>query len=177
MGMHDEGNRRALDQLYSATYEELRRLASSVRRGSPGISLSPTTLVNEAWSKLAASPGFVSTSRLHFKRIAARAMRQVLVEAARRKSADKRGGREAVFVTLDEAVAAAESTPGEFLALDAALEELARLEPRQARMVELRFFGGLDVVETAEILQVSEATVVRDWRLVKAWLASTLGAK
>jgi hypothetical protein len=118
--MHDEGNRRALDQLYSATYEELRRLASSVRRGSPGISLSPTTLVNEAWSKLAASPGFVSTSRLHFKRIAARAMRQVLVEAARRKSADKRGGREAVFVTLDEAVAAAESTPGEFLALDAA---------------------------------------------------------
>jgi RNA polymerase sigma factor (TIGR02999 family) len=167
-------DRRVLDQLYSATYEELRRLAWSVRRGVQGVSLSPTTLVNEAWVKLAASPAFVSTSRLHFKRIAARAMRQVLVEAARRKYAGKRGGRDAVFVTLDESLAAAASTPADVLALDAALDELARLEPRQARMVELRFFAGLEVAETAEVMQVSEATVVRDWRVVKAWLATTV---
>jgi RNA polymerase sigma factor (TIGR02999 family) len=172
--------RRALDLLYSTTYEELRRLASRVRRGSPGLSLSATTLVNEAWAKLAGSPGVASTSRLHFKRIAARAMRQVLVEAARRKHAHKRGGRDVAFVTLDESIHGSEvpgsSSADEVLALDAALEELARLQPRQACMVEVRFFGGLDVVETAELLQVSEATVLRDWRAVKAWLANTLRA-
>lgn len=170
--------RRALDLLYSTTYEELRRLASRVRRGSRGLSLSATTLVNEAWAKLAGSPGVASTSRLHFKRIAARAMRQVLVDAARRKRAHKRGGRDVAFVTLDESIHGSEvpgsSTADEVLALDAALEELARLQPRHACMVEYRFFGGLDVVETAELLQVSEATVLRDWRAVKAWLASTL---
>jgi RNA polymerase sigma-70 factor, ECF subfamily len=84
--------RRALDRLFSLTYEELRRLASSVRRSDPGATLSPTTMVNEAWVKLAKSPQFASTSPLHFKRIAARAMRQVLVEAARRRNASKRGG-------------------------------------------------------------------------------------
>lgn len=166
--------RRSLDELYSATYEELRRLAASIRRGSPGLTLSPTTLVNEAWAKLAASPGVASTSPLHFKRIAARAMRQVLVEAARRRYADKRGGRAIAFVTLDEEVAGAASTPNEILALDAALDELSRLQPRQAHMVECRFFGGMDIAETARLLEVSEATIQRDWRAVRAWLARTL---
>ncbi|HYU15047.1 MAG TPA: ECF-type sigma factor [Candidatus Acidoferrum sp.] len=166
--------RRSLDDLYSAAYEQLRRLAASVRRGSPALTLSPTTLVNEAWAKLAASPGVASTSLPHFKRIAARAMRQVLVEAARRKYAGKRGGRQALFVTLDESVAQAGTTPSEIVALDAALEELARLQPRQAQMVEYRFFGGLDITETAELLHVSEATIQRDWRAVKAWLARAL---
>jgi len=165
--------RRALDELYSATYEELRRLAASVRRGSPGLTISPTTLVNEAWAKLAATPAVAATSPLHFKRIAARAMRQVLVEAARRKYARKRGGRAVAFVTLDES-APAGSTPGDILALDDALEELARIEPRQAHIVECRFFGGLDVAETARLLDISEATVLRDWRVVKAWLARAL---
>jgi len=164
-------DRRSLDRLYTATYEELRRLAASVRRGSSLVTLSPTTLVNEAWVKLAASPGIGATSRLHFKRIAARAMRQVLVEAARRKTARKRGGGTMVLVTLDESFGEVASTPATILALDVALEELSRLEPRQAQMVECRFFAGLDVAETAELLQVSEATIHRDWRAAKAWLA------
>jgi RNA polymerase sigma factor (TIGR02999 family) len=166
--------RRALDRLYTATYEELRRLAASVRRGSSLVTLSPTTLVNEAWMKLARSPGVASTSRLHFKRIAARAMRQVLVEAARRKTARKRGGGTMVLITLDDSVAEAPSRPEEVLALDAALEDLSKLEPRQAEMVECRFFAGLDVAETAQVLQVSEATIHRDWRAAKAWLGSAI---
>jgi DNA-directed RNA polymerase specialized sigma24 family protein len=97
-------DRQALDQLFSVTYEELRRLASSVRRSDWNASLSPTTLVNEAWMKLAGSPAFRSTSPLHFKRIAARAMRQVLVEAARRRHAAKRGGEDGRFVTFDESI-------------------------------------------------------------------------
>lgn len=169
-----DADRRSLDELYSAAYEELRRLAAVVLRGSPSLTLSPTTLVNEAWAKLAASPALGATSPLHFKRIVARAMRQVLVDAARRRFADKRGGRGVAFVTFDESVADASSSAREILALDAALDELARLQPRQAHMVECRFFGGLDVAETARLLQVSEATVLRDWRAVKAWLALVL---
>ncbi len=167
--------RRSLDQLFSVTYEELRRLASSVRRSDPGATLSPTTMVNEAWVKLAKSPQFASTSRLHFKRIAARAMRQVLVEAARRRNASKRGGGEDVTViTFDESQGHAASCGQELLALDTALEELARIQPRQAMMVESRFFGGLDITETAALLEVSEATILRDWRAAKAWLAHEL---
>lgn len=167
--------RRSLDQLFSVTYEELRRLASSVKRSDPGATLSPTTMVNEAWVKLAKSPGFASTSRLHFKRIAARAMRQVLVEAARRRNASKRGGGEGVTVIkFDESQQQTASCGQDLLALDTALEELARIQPRQAMMVESRFFGGLDITETAALLEVSEATILRDWRAAKAWLAHEL---
>jgi len=167
--------RRALDQLFSVTYEELRRLASSVKRSDPSATLSPTTMVNEAWVKLAKSPQFATTSRLHFKRIAARAMRQVLVEAARRRNASKRGGGEGVAViTFDESQGHAAASGQDLLALDTALEELARIQPRQAMMVESRFFGGLDVTETAALLEVSEATILRDWRAAKAWLAHEL---
>ncbi len=162
-----------LDHLFSATYEELRRLASTVRRNDPNVTLNPTALVNEAWLKLVRSPQFESTSRLHFKRIAARAMRQVLVEAARRKHANKRGG-EALVVTFDESADCQASCEDEVLALDAALDELARMNPRQAQMVEARFFGGLDVAETAALLEISEATVMRDWRAAKAWLSREL---
>ena len=170
------GDRAALDRLFSATYEELRRLAASVRRDDPAATLNPTALVNEAWLKLAATPGIAGTSRLHFKRIAARAMRQVLIEASRRRQAGKRGGPNAVLVTFDESGrgAADAATSDQLLALDAALEMLARLEPRQALMVETRFFGGFDVAETAELLGVSEATVMRDWRAARAWLAREL---
>jgi RNA polymerase sigma factor (TIGR02999 family) len=169
------GDRQALDDLFSAAYEELRRLASSVRRGDPGATLSPTALVNEAWLKLAGSPELALTSRLHFKRIAARAMRQVLIEAARRRNADKRGGGSQPLVTFDEAVQQSAATAGDLLALDGALADLARVNPRQALMVENRFFGGLDIPETAELLGVSEATVLRDWRAAKAWLAQEIG--
>jgi RNA polymerase sigma factor (TIGR02999 family) len=164
--------RRELDDLFSTAYEELRRLASTVRRSYPTTALSPTTLVNQAWIKLAASPRFQAMSPLHFKRIAARAMRQVLVEAARTKQADKRGG-DVAFLALDESIAGDE-TARDILALDSALADLSRLQPRQADMVEYRFFGGLDVAETAELLGVSEATVLRDWRAAKAWLAKEL---
>jgi RNA polymerase sigma factor (TIGR02999 family) len=160
--------------MFSITYEELRRLAASVRRDDPSATLNPTALVHEAWLKLANSPAFVAVSRLHFKRIAARAMRQVLIEAARRRSSGKRGGGQAVVVGLEKAMEQPVSTAGEVMRLDAALDELEKLNPRQAAMVESRFFGGLDVSETAELLGVSEATVLRDWRVVKAWLAHQL---
>jgi RNA polymerase sigma factor (TIGR02999 family) len=166
-------DRASLDALFSLAYEELRRLASSVKRGDPSATLSPTALVNEAWIKLAESPSFASTSRIHFKRIAARAMRQVLIEAARRRNADKRGGG-AALVTFDDALHDSSADAGELIALDGALDELARIHPRQAQMVECRFFGGLDIPETAELLGVSEATVLRDWRAAKAWLATEL---
>lgn len=168
------GDRQELDHLFSLTYEELRRLASSVRRGDPSATLSPTALVNEAWLKLADSPQVASTSQLHFKRIAARAMRQLLVEAARRRNADKRNGGVEVTVTFDESVQAGPSGSRELLALNSALDELARMNPRQAVMVESRFFGGLDIPETASLLKISEATVQRDWRAARAWLAHEL---
>ena len=169
-------DRRALDELFSATYEELRRLAASVRRHEASATLSPTALVHEAWIKLSGNPAVAETSPLHFKRIAARAMRQVLVEAARRRHARKRGGPDAVFVTFDESTGAEAAWAEDLLGLDAALESLARLNPRQAQMVESRFFGGLDVAETAELLGVSEATVLRDWRAARAWLSRQLRA-
>jgi RNA polymerase sigma factor (TIGR02999 family) len=168
------GDRRALDHLFSVAYEELRRLASSVLRDDPNASITPTALVNEAWLKLARSPAIAATSHLHFKRIAARAMRQILIEAARRRHAEKRGGGEIALVTFDEGLEAAASSGRELLALDGALEALARLNPRQATMVETRFFGGLSVAEIAELLQVSEATILRDWRAARAWLAREL---
>jgi len=168
-------DRHAIDQLFSVTYEELRRLASSVKRGDPSATLTPTALVNEAWMKLANSPGLAATSHLHFKRIAARAMRQLLVEAARRRNADKRGGSDAVqLVTFDESLAPTSSCGKELIALDLALQELARLQPRQALIVETRFFGGCDISETAALIGVSEATILRDWRCAKAWLAQAL---
>jgi RNA polymerase sigma factor (TIGR02999 family) len=167
--------RQALDNLFSLTYEELRRLAYSVRRGDPSATLSPTALVNEAWLKLANSPGVASAPRLHFKRIAARAMRQLLVEAARRRHSQKRGGADDISViTFDESIMQTANCGKELLALESALQELARVQPRQAMMVECRFFGGLDIAETAALLEVSEATILRDWRAAKAWLAHTL---
>jgi RNA polymerase sigma factor (TIGR02999 family) len=144
-----------------------------VRKGEAGVTLNPTALVNEAYLKLAASLRLVPESRLHFKRIAARAMRQVLVEAARKRTAQKRGGALAL-VTLDEALNATVECSDDLVALDGALDDLAKMEPRQARIVEYRFFGGMDLAETAELLEVSESTIVRDWRAARAWLGREL---
>jgi len=169
------GERQALDQLFSLAYEELRRLASSVKRGDPSNTLSPTALVNEAWLKLAKSPGVAAASQLHFKRIAARAMRQLLVEAARRRNSHKRGGDgEVIFVTFDESLDGPAPPQENLLALDTALTELARRAPRQAQIVESRFFGGLEISEISTLIGVSEATVLRDWRAAKAWLGQAL---
>ena len=167
--------RRALDHLFSLTYEELRRLANTVKRGDPSLTLSPTALVNEAWLKLARTPGIAEMSQLHFKRVAARAMRQLLVEAARRRHARKRGGEgEATFVVFEESLDRGATTDKDILALNVALDELSRLEPRQAMIVESRFFGGAEIVEIADQLGISEATVFREWRAAKAWLAREL---
>jgi RNA polymerase sigma factor (TIGR02999 family) len=171
------GTRRALDELFAATYEELRRLARSLKRDDRSATLTPTALVNEAWLKLAGSPHLGSVPRLHFKRIAARAMRQVLIEAARRRHASKRGGRDAPAVTYDESLDLAIDSGGGLLALDAALDDLYRLNPRQAQIVEARFFGGFTVAEMSELLAVSEATILRDWRIAKAWLSRELRSR
>jgi RNA polymerase sigma factor (TIGR02999 family) len=164
---------RALDELFSITYEELRRLASAVRRGDPSATLSPTALVNEAWLKLRESPSVARTSPAHFRRIAARAMRQVLIEAARRRRAEKRGGG-APMVSFEESLHHAGTGADDLLALDHALDDLARIEPRQASLVECRFFGGFEIAEVAALLDVSESTALRDWRAARAWLAAEL---
>jgi RNA polymerase sigma factor (TIGR02999 family) len=166
--------RQALDDLFSLTYEELRRLASTVKRGDRSNTLNPTALVNEAWVKLASSPGVAATSPLHFKRVAARAMRQLLVEAARRRGAGKRGGGGSPVVTFDESLHGALTSNQALLALNAALDELTELEPRQAMIVESRFFGGFEMGEIAKLLGISEATTLRDWRVAKAWLGHKL---
>ncbi|MHB1328070.1 MAG: ECF-type sigma factor [Gemmatimonadales bacterium] len=166
-------DKQAFDDLFSLAYEELRRLASSVHRDDPHASMNPTALVHEAWLKMARSPGLATMSQLHFKRIAARAMRQILVDAARRRNAHKRGAGVAV-ITYDDAIGGTLASADELIGLDAALDELARLNPRQASMVESRFFGGLETREIAEDLGISEATVLRDWRAAKAWLGRQL---
>ena len=185
-GGADSGSehRNALDDLFSLVYEELRRLASFVRRNELGVTLNSTALVHEAWLKLKDSPGLAATSLPHFKAIAAKAMRQVMVDEARRKNARKRGGAgEAVVVPFDDGLRFEPVLDGiascneEFIALDDALEELAGLNPRQAQMVENRFFGGMNVVETAALLGVSESAVERDWRAAKAWLACRIRAR
>ncbi len=162
-----------LDELFGATYDELRRLATHVLRRDGAATLNPTALVNEAYLKLAGSLRITPESNLHFKRIAARAMRQVLVEAARRRQAVKRGGQLA-FVTLDGDAVALASRADDLIVLDEALERLRRLNARQAELVECRFFGGLEVAEVATVLQISESTVLRDWRAARAWLAREL---
>jgi RNA polymerase sigma factor (TIGR02999 family) len=165
-------DRQKLDDLFAMTYDELRRLASAVKSRDPGATLNPTALVNEAWLKLAGSPGFTPTSQLHFKRTAARAMRQVLLDAARRRRTQKRGA--GLLVTLDGLPEQNLAVGDELIALDCVLEDLARMNPRQAMMVEYRFFGGLEIPEIADLLEISETTVLRDWRAARAWLASEL---
>jgi RNA polymerase sigma factor (TIGR02999 family) len=164
-----------LDDIFSLVYEELRRLASFARRTQGNPTISSTALVHEAWLKLRDSPELASKSLPHFKSIAAKAIRQVLVDEARRRSARKRGGGgEISFVTLDEAAEQMCSCDQELLALNATLEELAQLSPRQAQVVERRFFAGLSVAETADSLGVSESAIERDWRTARAWLASRI---
>lgn len=160
-----------LDALFSATYEELRRLAVLLRRRHSSATLNPTALVHEAWLKLSASNGVSSASPLHFKRIAARAMRQVLIDDIRRRRTAKRAGSNDVLVRMDLSSEPMIVADHELLALDSSLDKLAQMSPRQATVVESRFFGGFEMAEIAELLGISEATVLRDWRAAKAWLA------
>lgn len=164
--------RAEFDELFSLCYEELRRLAGGVLRSDRAARITPTTLVNETWLKLARSPGVADTSPLHFRRIAGRAMRQVLVDAARRRQAQVHGGG-LLEVVFDESLGITSQTNDgrDILAIDAALDVLKTISPRQALLVEGRFFGGLNFAESASALGVSEATVMREWRAARAWLA------
>jgi RNA polymerase sigma-70 factor, ECF subfamily len=170
-------DRENLDVVFSLAYEELKYLAAAVRRSHPSAPLSPTTMVNEVWLKLARTPAVANTSPLHFRRIAARAMRQVLVSEARRRNALKRENSSTVLTGFVDDVTDRRLLDGQLLALDEALDELAKLNLRQAQMVESRFFGGLEMREIAELLDVSEATLLRDWRAARAWLATHLGGE
>jgi RNA polymerase sigma factor (TIGR02999 family) len=169
------GEALALEQLVPLVYAELRRLAAGyVRRERPGQSLQATALVHEAYLRLLKDEHLSVKNRAHFMGIAARSMRQILVEHARARDAGKRGG-DRRRVTLDEALAAGAPRDVDVLALDQALARLASLDAQQARVVELRFFGGLTNEETAEAIGISTATVKRDWTVARAWLFRELG--
>jgi RNA polymerase sigma factor (TIGR02999 family) len=167
------GDPQAFDRAFARVYDELYRLARRVRGGRASDTLGATALVHEAYLKLAPAAQPAWEGRRHFLRVAARAMRQVLVGVARDRVAAKRGGGD-LAVTLDEGAHAAPVRAGELLALDEALTRLAALDERQARVVELRYFAGLTSEETAEVLDVSVPTVQRDWRAARAWLAVEL---
>lgn len=169
-----EGDAHALDELFDIVYGELKRRAHYQRAGAAP-TLGTTALVHEVYLKLSGS-GRDWNDRTHFMRVAARAMRQILIDRARRRVAEKRGGGVRA-VTLEEMAVAAESPDGAadvLMALDEALVRLARQSERLAQVVELRFFGGLSVEETAEALGVSPRTVKRDWRLARAFLQDAM---
>jgi RNA polymerase sigma-70 factor (ECF subfamily) len=169
-----EPDRQSLDSLLPVVYQELRRLAASyLRRERPGQTLQPTALVHEAYLRLMKDRPERWQNRAHFCAIAAHSMRQILIERARARNAIKRGGH-APRVTLDEGLVGADAPSFDLLALDEALERLAAIDPEQARLVELRFFGGLTVEETAEAMSISPATVKRHWTMARAWLAREL---
>jgi RNA polymerase sigma factor (TIGR02999 family) len=170
-----EGEGTDPDRLFELLYDELLRLARMVRGGRGSDTLSTTALVHEAYVKLASADRVDVESRLHFFRMASRVMRQILVDAARGRLAEKRGGK--LFpVTFDEALHAAPVPAARFLLLDRAIDRLAALDPRAAEVVECRYFGGLTVEETAHALEISPRTVKRDWRVARALLASELQA-
>jgi len=167
--------RQILDDWFNATYNVLRRLAASVKRADANSTIGTSTLVHKAWLKLAGSPGLEPQSEQHFKRIAARVMRQIVMDEARRRHAYKRGGRGgAVFVTLDDSIDVPTGCNEDLLRLDAALNALADMSPRQAELVQLRFFGGHDVAEASALLHIAESTALRDWRVAKAWLEAEI---
>ena len=169
-----EGDDAALHELIPLVHDELRRMARRRMAGERrGHSLQATVLVNEAYLRLIDARKVKWQNRAHFLGIAARLMRQILVDAARSKASRKRGGG-AMRVTLDDARVAAPDPGPEVLALDEALQALGKVDERKARVVELRFFGGLSVEETASTLSVSVDTVMRDWKVARAWLSREL---
>ena len=168
------GDERAMADLMPLVYDELRRIAGRyMRRERPGQTIQATALVHEAYLRLLKDRAKDWHTRAHFVGIAANAMRQILVERARARHAAKRGGG-GERVTIDEGSVAGPSAPVDVEALDEALERLAALDARQARIVELRFFGGLTVEEAADVVGISPATLKRDWTVARAWLKREL---
>lgn len=171
------GDREALDRLMPLVYDELRRIARrNLRRQAPGNTLQTTAVVNEAYLRLVDHDSIDWQNRTHFFAVAAQAMRFLLVDHARSQQAEKRGGA-ARHVELDGVAAITPERSKELIALDEALSRLAELDPRQSQIVELRYFGGLSLEETAEIIGVSVITVRREWAKAKAWLYRELSAK
>ena len=174
------GDEAALDQLTPLVYDQLRRLASRhMGRERPGHALQTTALVHEAYLRLVNIGELQWQDRGHFFAVSARIMRRILVDAARAQGTAKRGGQfeqvaHSSDIDFDRFPAPATDRPAELCALDDALSSLARLDARRAQVIELRFFGGLSVDETAEALGVSPQTVMRDWRLARAWLTREL---
>ena len=169
-----DGHQEALDLLLPRIYAELRKLASAyLRRERADHTLQPTALVHEAFLKLVDQRAVRWQNRAHFFGIAAQAMRRILVDHARAHDADKRGSGERA-VALDDGMIGSAGVDIDILALDQALTRLAARDPQQGRVVELRYFGGLTMDETAEVLRISQATVGREWMLAKAWLFAEL---
>jgi RNA polymerase sigma factor (TIGR02999 family) len=168
------GDSAALDRLMPIVYDELRRVAARyLRRERQDHTLQATALVNEAYLRLIDQNQVQWQNRAHFMGVAAQMMRRILVDHARNHKRVKRGGG-AQKVSLDEVVAIAEVRAQDLVELDAALKALAAFDDRKSRIVEMRYFGGLSVEETAEVLKISEITVARDWKLAKAWLYTTI---
>ncbi len=164
------GDRDALDRLTPLLYEELRGMARrAMKRERPGNTLQTTALLNEAYLKLVDVNGVSWRDRAHFFAVSAQIMRRILVDSARARGSQKRGGG-AVRLELNESIDGIPERGGELVALDEALEALAAFDARKAKVVELRFFGGLSVDETAEALKISPQSVMRDWKLARAWL-------
>ncbi|MGH9720104.1 MAG: sigma-70 family RNA polymerase sigma factor [Bryobacteraceae bacterium] len=175
------GDQAALDQLVPKVHAELRRMARRYMRGErSGITLQTTALVNEAYLRLVDASNVGWQDRVHFFAVAAQMMRRILVDAARARGRAKRGGharavQHSTALNLDEIPDVSAGRDREVVALDDALNELAKLDPRKAQVIELRYFGGLSVEETAEALRISPQSVMRDWKLAKAWLTRELG--
>ena len=169
-----QGDKDALDRLTPLVYDEIRRVAHRyVQREREGHTLQTTALINEAYLRLAGSQNIDWQNRSHFFAVTAQVMRRILIDHARRRRYVKHGGevqRVAFDTAMNEVTAMSQGRASELVALDEALEELARLDPRKSRVVELRYFGGLNYEEAAEVLEVSVMTVRRDWRAAKAWL-------
>lgn len=171
------GDQQALEQLTPKIYSELRRIAGHCMRNErPGQTIQTTALVHEAWLRLVDVNNVQWEHRAHFFAICATMMRRILLDRARRRSAAKRGGQNAA-VNLDEVPDVSSGRARELIALDDALNALATVDERKARVIELRFFGGLSVEESAEVLKVSPDTVMRDWRLARAWLLAEMTRK
>jgi len=172
-----KGDRGALEQLTPRVYKELRRIAGHCMQNErPGRTIQTTALVHEAYLKLIDVTNVDWQHRAHFFAVSAQVMRRILLDRARRRVAAKRGGA-IPKLNLDELPDVGSGRARELIALDDALNALAGLDPRKVQVIELRFFGGLSVEETAEVLRVSPDTVMRDWRLARAWLAAELGGK
>jgi RNA polymerase sigma factor (TIGR02999 family) len=170
------GDSKALDDLMPLVYREMRDLAArSLRRERAHHTLQSTALVHEAYLRLVHYDRIDWRSRAHFLAVAATIIRQILVDHARTRMRAKRGGGN-LFLQLEESVAGAPQPELNLVALDDALLDLARLDQQQAKVVELRFFGGLSIEETAEVLSISDSTVKRDWAVAKSWLFRELGA-